>query len=210
MFRLTKVINLAVNEEELHQIMRLCEIYWGKRKRMQEGWKFEFMVDEQKFHVSIIDSKKIIIQPADSQLITKVEEKINSIIKTALIPYKNDKTPHATHARNMLNRLKEFNLEHEIDRCAIIILVDAAIEILLRSRIDQIAKKENLRIDSKNLTKRIELYDIIENNGYLLPFKDDIDNIRSKIRNDVMHLGKIPTKETTEYCLLILEKLLKF
>ena len=207
---MTKVINLDVNEEELHQIMRLTEHFWGKRKRMTDGWKFELSMDGNKIHLSLNDNKKIIIQPTGSPIISQVLEKLDAIIKTAMIPYKNDKSPHATHAQNMLLRVAEFDLANEVDRCAIIILVDAAIEILLRARVDQVAAKENLTINSKNITNRRDLYSEIERNGYLVSYKDDIIKIRKKIRNDVMHLGRIPTKETTEYCISILEKILKY
>ena len=157
-----------------------------------------------------MESKKVIIQPSDSSAIELVEKVVNSVIKTAEIPYRLDKSPHSAHAKNIFIRISDFDLEHEIDRCAIIILVDAAIELLLRARIDQIALQNKLKINSSSIINRKDLYKIIEDNDYIIPYKEDIIKIRTKIRNDIMHLGKIPPVETTEYCISILEKKLKY
>jgi len=183
---------------------------WGKRKRVNDEWKFEPIIDNNKLYITITETKKMMIQPEDSPVIDNIEKIIELITNTASLSYRNDKSPHTTHATNMLERIIEFDIEHEIDRCAIIILVDAAIEILLRAKIDQITSKDKLRINSKYITKRNELYEAIEDNNYILPVKEDLDKIRSKIRNDVMHLGKIPTIQTTQYCIDILKKLLRF
>ncbi|MBD3193188.1 MAG: hypothetical protein GF308_21320 [Candidatus Heimdallarchaeota archaeon] len=199
------------DHQELHRFVKLCEHFFDKTERIKDGWKCELEINSCKLYLTILDNKKTNLQPPDSHEITKAIEKINSLIRTAKIPYEHDKSPYTAHARDMLERiLAILDIGNEIDRCAIVILVDAAIEFLLRARIDKIASEIGLsRLKSDEITNRFKLYKAIEEKDYVIPYKDKIIEIRTKIRNDVMHVGRIPPQETAKYCIDTLTEVLK-